>query len=126
MKFTNPWIDPRITQVRPESAQAYLLEHGWKRLGPASNPDLLRFEGPGGGDDAPLVLLPLELDEGPLLQRMIDLVGEVASFEERWAADVITDLLKPHSDPVEANGLLRGETKGVEVSGSRDKEQRGG
>ena len=80
MKFTNPWIDPRIADLPPtEAAEAYLLAHGWKPLGPAANPDLLQFEGPGGEDSA-LVLLPLLHDHGPLLQRMIDLVAEVAGF----------------------------------------------
>jgi hypothetical protein len=123
MKFTNPWIDPRITQVRPEIAQAYLLAHGWKPLGPALNPDLLRFEGPAGGDDAPLVLVPLYLDEGPMLQRMIDLVGEVARFEGRWAGEVITGLLEHPSGPGESNGSAAMTTSQLERSSSRDEER---
>src|SRR4051812_44803593 len=100
MKFTNPWIDPRVAQITPDAARAYLLAHGWKLLGAAANPDLLRFEGPGQGeDDSPFVLLPLQVDEGPLLQRMIDLLGEVARFEGRWAGDVITDLLQSPAEP---------------------------
>ena len=95
MKFTNPWIDPRIADLPTEAAEAYLLAHGWKPLGPAANPDLLQFEGPGGEDSA-LVLLPLLHDHGPLLQRMIDLVAEVARFEGRWAVDVVTEM-RQHS-----------------------------
>ena len=97
MKLSNPWIDPRISEVRPDDAKAYLLARNWKSLGPAANPDLLRFEGPGGGDAAPMVLLPSEVDEGPMLQRMIDLVGTVAGFEQRWAGDVLTDILGQRS-----------------------------
>lgn len=41
MKFRNPWIDPRILQVRPEAVRAYLLTHGWEYLGPAVMPDML-------------------------------------------------------------------------------------
>src|ERR1700722_9617309 len=47
MKFRNPWIDPRITQVGAENARAYLLRRGWKSLGLAVNPILEMFEGPG-------------------------------------------------------------------------------
>jgi hypothetical protein len=111
MKFTNPWIDPRVTKIDPKAAEAYLLAHGWKLLGPAANPDLVRFKGPGEGGNVPLVLLPLELDAGPLLQRMIDLVGEIARVEDRWAADVITDILMHHSGPGEVNGPVTASTR---------------
>jgi hypothetical protein len=33
MKFHNPWIDPRILQVRPDAVKAYLLAHGWEISG---------------------------------------------------------------------------------------------
>ncbi len=98
MKFSNPWIDPRILRVSPAAAQQYLDDHGWRPLGPAANPELLRFGGPAS-DQAPSVLLPTRLDEGPMLQRMIDLVGAVALFEGRWAGEVITDILKRASAP---------------------------
>jgi hypothetical protein len=94
MKFRNPWIDPRIVQVRYENARAYLDRHGWKSLGPAVNPILEMFEGPGAGEAKPSVLLPRQLDEGPMLQRMIDLVGDLARFEDRWAVAVLDDMLQ--------------------------------
>ncbi len=93
MKFRNPWIDPRIVQLRPEQARAYLLQRGWKSLGPAANPDLVLFEGPGDAAEGPTILLPLQTDQGALLQRMIDLVGELAQFEGRYAGHVLDDLL---------------------------------
>jgi hypothetical protein len=104
VKFHNRWIDPRITEVRPEAAQAYLLNRGWKPLGPASNPLMLMFEAPGGGNDAPTVFLPLRIDEGPLLQRMIDLVADLSRFEDRWAVDVLEDILRQPSESIPANG----------------------
>ena len=104
MKFRNPWIDPRIVQLEPEAAQAYLLAHGWKLLGPAANPALLMFAQPGDGEDTPTVLVPVELDEGPMLQRMIDLVADLAHFEDRWAVDVLHDILRHPADSVAANG----------------------
>jgi hypothetical protein len=104
VKFHNRWIDPRITQVRPEAAQAYLLSHGWKQIGPAVNPLMLMFDPPGDGNDAPSVLLPLKIDEGSLLQRMIDLVADVSRFEDRWAVDVLSDILRQSSESVPASG----------------------
>lgn len=104
VKFHNRWIDPRITQVRPAAAQAYLLSRGWKLIGPAMNPLMLMFEAPQGGDDAPTVLLPLRTDEGALLQRMIDLVADLSRFEDRWAVDVLSDILRHPAETVPVSG----------------------
>ena len=94
MKFRNPWIDPRILQVRPSAAQAYLVRRGWKLLGPARQPLLLMYERLGEKEEPSSVLVPTELDDGPLLQRMIDLVGDLARVEDRYAGDVLTDILQ--------------------------------
>lgn len=104
VKFNNRWIDPRITQVRPEAAQAYLLHRGWKRVGPALNPLMLMFEAPGGENSGLTVLLPLKVDDGSLLQRMIDLVADLSRFEDRWAVDVLSDILRQPSDYAPTNG----------------------
>ena len=50
MNFRNPWIDPRIVQLGPADAKAYLIRHGWRSLGPASNPILEMLEGPGASE----------------------------------------------------------------------------
>ena len=104
MKFRNPWIDPRIVQATPDAAEAYLLEHGWQRVGSAANPDLLMFEGPENGEETRTVLVPVQLDEGPMLQRMIDLIAELASFEDRWAVDVLRDILAQPAKGTPSNG----------------------
>ncbi len=96
-KLRGPWIDPRVLQVRPAGARAYLVQHGWHNAGPAENPDLLLFDGPGDGQDAPAVLLPPHTKEGAYVQRMIDLIAEVAVFEGRYAGDVLTDVLAAQS-----------------------------
>ncbi len=103
MRFRNPWIDPRVVQLGPAQAKAYLARRGWKTLGPAGNPLLEMFEGPVEGDDTPSVLVPLETDQGPMLQRMIELVSELARFEDRWAVDVLDEMLQP-SGAAPANG----------------------
>ncbi len=114
MKFRNPWIDPRIVQLGPAEARAYLARHGWKSLGPAANPILEMFEGPGDGDDTPSVLVPLETDQGPMLQRMIELVGDMARFEDRFAVDVLNEMLQPSGgSPVNGPAVHQPEKSGV-------------
>jgi hypothetical protein len=104
MKFRNPWIDPRILQLRPEAVQAYLLSHGWEYLGPAMVPELLMFDTPEPRGEKPNVLLPLKLDDGALVQRMIELVGDVAVHEDRWAVEVLDEMLRQPVDSAASNG----------------------
>jgi hypothetical protein len=92
MKFRNPWIDPRVVGLRPEQVQAYLSRCGWKSTGPASDPHLLRYE--REGEDTPTLFVPLEPGAGPVLQWMIEVVEELAHFEDRWATEVLNDLLQ--------------------------------
>lgn len=104
MKFRNPWIDPRILQVRPEAVQAYLLAKGWEYLGPALAPSLLMFDTPSPRGDKPNVLLPLKLEHGSDIQRLIELVSDVALHEDRWAVDVLSDMLRQPTDSVPIPG----------------------
>ncbi len=104
MKFRNPWIDPRILQVRPEAVRTYLLTHGWVYLGPAVMPDMLMFDTPQPRDDKPNVILPLKLEHGSQVQRLIELIAEVALYEDRYAGDVLTDMLRQPVEPVPARG----------------------
>ncbi|MGH7223973.1 MAG: hypothetical protein ACRELF_12150 [Gemmataceae bacterium] len=104
MKFRNPWIDPRILQVRPEAVRAYLHARGWEYLGPAVMPDMLMFDTPQPRDDKPNVILPLKLEHGSQVQRLIELIAEVALYEDRYAGDVLTDMLRQPVDSIPANG----------------------
>ncbi len=114
MTFRNPWIDPRVVQLGPAEAKDYLVRRGWKSLGPASNPVLEMFEEPGESEGTPSVLVPLEADQGPMLQRMIDLVSDLARFEDRWAVHVLSDMLEPSGDaPVNGPGLEQPAKSGV-------------
>jgi hypothetical protein len=103
MKFRNHWIDPRIIQVRPENAQAYLTRRGWRLVGPASDPSLLRYE-IEGDESAPTLFVPIRVDSGPGVQWMIELVADLARFENRWAVDVLQDMLREPTDSAAANG----------------------
>ena len=79
--------------AQPESAQEYLTRHGWKRIGPAANPELLRYEREGNAN-APTLFVPIRTGSGAALQWMIDLVADLAHFEDRWAVDVLHDILQ--------------------------------
>ena len=108
MKFRNPWIDPRILQVRPEAVRAYLLARGWEYLGPAAAPDMLLFDTPQPREDKPNLVLPLKLEHGSQIQRLIELIGDVALYEDRYAVDVLNDLLQQGSSislPTKGVGL---------------------
>lgn len=96
MKFRNPWIDPRITRVRPEDVQAYLTRQGWQCIGPATDPNLLRYERVEASVDAPTLFVPVQMaDKGPFLDGMIELVADLARQENRWAVEVLHDILQP-------------------------------
>jgi hypothetical protein len=62
--FANPWIDPRILQVRPEAARAYRLAHRSEYLGLGTPPDLLMFASPRPRGEKPNVLQPTSLGQG--------------------------------------------------------------
>jgi hypothetical protein len=98
MRFRNPWIDPRVVGLRPEQVQAYLSRRGWRSAGPASDPHLLRYVRADAGEDAPTLFVPIEPGEGPVLQWMIEVVEEVARFEDRWATEVLNDFLQETGD----------------------------
>ena len=115
MKFRNPWIDPRIVQVRPEDAQAYLARLGWHLAGPGANPNLLLFDPPPDKEDGPTFMVPVRVDQGPALQWMIDLVTELAVWQDRYAGDVLTDILQ-HAGAAEPNGAAGGKPRDTEVT----------
>jgi hypothetical protein len=100
----NPWVDPRVQQLRPEGVRAYLLAHGWEYLGPGEVPDTLMFDTPQPRGDKPNVLLPLKLEHPPQVQRMVELVGDVALHEGRWAVDVLDDMLRQPDQATPVNG----------------------
>jgi hypothetical protein len=105
MKFRNPWIDPRVTRLRPEDVQAYLTRHGWRPAGPAGDPHLLRFERADGPEDGQTLFVPAEVRPGSLLERMIESVAELARYQDRWAVDVLADILRqPASESLPPSG----------------------
>ncbi len=93
MKFRNPWVNPRVVEVRSKAAQAYLDQHGWKPLA-ANQPNLSPFAGPKGGKHPPVVQLPLREEARDYTQRVIDFVTDLALAEGHYAVEVLNDLLQ--------------------------------
>jgi len=94
-KFLNPWIDPRVQLIRPIQAEKYLRSHGWQPY-PSRNPRFPGFQPPHRANYTPLVGIP-QIDDGTegsdYIQRMIELVSDIAKFEERYAVDVLNEIL---------------------------------
>lgn len=105
MDLRNPWIDPRIVRLRPEDVQAYLSRRGWRCVGPATDPNLLRYERVGETSDAPTLFVPVQAaDRGPFLDVMIELVADLACQEDRWAVEVLHDMLESRESTKDHKG----------------------
>ena len=101
MKFRNPWIDPRVAQVRSAAAQAYLHSHGWQLL-PPEQPNLLSFLRASDADDSPKVHVPMLEQARDYPQRIIELITDLALAEGRYAVDVLNDVLQQESAEAES------------------------
>jgi hypothetical protein len=102
-----PWIDPRVRQVRPEQAKAYLLARGWT---PATDnrPYVWAFEPPSNARPSrsgviSLALVPNFEPNEEYYDFVFRLITVVAVSENRLAADVLTDMLAP-TPAAPANG----------------------
>jgi hypothetical protein len=92
ISFRNPWVDPRVLDVRPADAEAYLRDHGWQEVDSAM-PRAKRFLSPARGSEREAVLVPETVDDGPLLNLLVECVGKVARWEDRYAGEVLNELL---------------------------------
>lgn len=94
------WVDPRIGSVRPDEIRAYLLLRGWTQVVP-KRPAQFAFREPLGSPDDPLVLTVPALEHlADYSQRILEAVTHLAEFEDRYAVDVLNDILNavtPHS-----------------------------
>ncbi len=92
MKFRNPWIDPRIEQVGTTTLQSYLVRRGWRPL-TDSMEHFQSFERPASDNFGPIVNVPL-LERGrDFVQRVIEVVTDLATAEDRYAVEVLDDIL---------------------------------
>jgi hypothetical protein len=84
-----------VARLRAIDVKRYLLAQGWERA-PSRRPDVGIFRRPGSEEAE--ILLPLSLDFADLHEATARAVEEVARFEQRPAAAVLRDLLRPRSD----------------------------
>jgi hypothetical protein len=105
LEFRNPWIDPRVAEVRSEAARDYLVQHGWKPLA-AQQSSMLPFAGPKPGKNPPIVRVPPREQARDYAQRVIELVTDLALAEGRYAVEVLDELLQqqPDTSSIAGNG----------------------
>ena len=87
------WLAPRLFSVRATAIRDYLLAKGWKEV-PSDQPGTWLFQEPTIGTDGPLHQWLLEHEQRrDYVQAIYELLAGVAEFEDRIAADVLTDIL---------------------------------
>jgi hypothetical protein len=98
------WLDPRLSSVRVADVQAYLIGKNWKPV-PSDSPDVLVFQEPAVGEDGPLYQwLPASEQGCDYIQRIYELIAAIAEVEDRYAGDVLTDILDQRATSTPANG----------------------
>lgn len=88
------WIDPRVAQVTVDAVRSYLSQHGWT-LQPFPGSELLVFGGPVDEEGEPIELvLPSSERMRDYRMRVEDLIGSLGALEDRYAGDVLNDILQ--------------------------------
>jgi hypothetical protein len=105
----DPWIDPRLSAVRPTDVRSYLVRQGWA-ANPYPRPELLVFEGPPADDGQPIVqILPASEEADDYRQRLVELISALAIIERRSVSMILDDLLSgtPKGQLPGSNGQKR-------------------
>lgn len=98
------WMDPRLPSVRVAQIRAYLLRKGWKQV-PPDRPHVLVFEEPKTHDDESFYqLVPDTEQRRDYVTRVYELLAALASSEDRYAGDVLSDILQQAVESVSTNG----------------------
>src|SRR5471030_2123203 len=92
----NPWIDPRVEKLRIAQIERYLRRNGWKESNLKATPMRAFRDSQLNG-----VFLP-GVDDDAFLRYAIDAVEGLARAENRFAGDVLTDLLSQSAADAEA------------------------
>ena len=88
------WTDPRLYSVRVADLQAYLLHRGWKPV-PPDRPRVLVFQEPTGNEEGPLYqFVPESENWDGYRAQVYELIAALAQIEDRYAGDVLTDILR--------------------------------
>ena len=88
------WIDPRVYNVRVANIVAYLLGKGWKPM-PPDRPHVLVFQEPVcTPDDLLYQWIPQNEQDRDYPARIYELLAALGEVEDRYAGDVLTDILR--------------------------------
>lgn len=98
------WLDPRLRRVRVADIQTYLLRKGWKPV-PPDRPYVLVFQEPTVSEQGPLYQFVPETEQRrDYVARIYELIAALSEIEDRYAGDVLTDILHQSPDSVPADG----------------------
>jgi hypothetical protein len=101
------WLDPRLNAVRVADLTDYLNRKGWKQV-PSDRSGFLVFEEPMVGSDGPLYQFVPETEAWDGFAAWVyELIGALAEYEDRFAGDVLADVLSAHTGDG-ANGVAAG------------------
>jgi len=102
----NRWADPRLQSVRVSQLRSYLLSKAWKEVSP-DRPGFCVFEEPtADGEERLYQFVPESDDWDGYPAQVYDLIAAVAAVEDRYAGDVLSDILREPADG-ESNGIQR-------------------
>jgi hypothetical protein len=108
------WLDPRISSVRVADVRAYLLHKDWKPVA-QDRPGLLVFQEPEEVEGGPLYQWVPESERGrDYTQRIYELIAAIAEVEDRYAGDVLADILRLSVTPAPTNGPVV--SQGAEIA----------
>jgi hypothetical protein len=98
------WLDPRLRQVRVANVVAYLRSKGWKPV-PPDSPNVLVFQEPALDAEGPLYQwIPEDEQRRDYVARIYELLAALGEIEDRYAGDVLTDILRQPVESIAANG----------------------
>ena len=102
-ELRNRWIDPRLSSVRVAGIRNYLLGKKWQEVSPDRSGCLV-FQEPDCAPNEPLYQFVPEFEQDRAYPALIhELIAALASIEDRYAGDVLTDILRCQA-PAAANG----------------------
>jgi hypothetical protein len=105
-RYLQRWLDPRLGSIRVADVTAYLRRRAWKQVMP-DRPETLVFEEPAGSGKEPLYQFVPDSEALPdYRRRMIELITLLAFYEDRYAPELIDDILGQRPDG-EPNGAVR-------------------
>ena len=89
MRLTNPWIDPRVKQVRTRDFIRYLTVNGWEES--EARQPAMRVFGPNA--IGAVVCVPIAEKSDRFVQSIIEAITQLARAEDRYAGAVLDDIL---------------------------------